>query len=117
MHSARAMATRCCCPPDSWAGVFVRLLGDLYPTQVGHRLFLSLGLGGSAHPDRRQGQVLQYRQVREEVERLEHHSDLAADRVQCPRVVGQLRAIHHNAAGLVHLQPVDAADHRRFARP
>ena len=30
MHSARAIATRCCWPPDSWAGYFVGLLGDAH---------------------------------------------------------------------------------------
>jgi hypothetical protein len=33
MHSERAMATRCCWPPDSWPGYLSGLLGDLDPRQ------------------------------------------------------------------------------------
>ena len=34
MHRARAMATRCCWPPDSWPGYLLRLLGDVHALQV-----------------------------------------------------------------------------------
>ncbi len=39
--------------------------------------------------------------MREEVERLEHHADLAADRVQRAQIVGQLRAVDDDVALLV----------------
>ena len=46
---------------------------------------------------------------------LEHHADLAADLVDLLEVVGELDAVDDDAALLVLLQPVDAADHRRLA--
>src|SRR5271169_2303341 len=53
--------------------------------------------------------------MREQVELLEHHADLAADRVDILDVRGQLDAGDDDLAALVLLQPVDTADHRRFA--
>ena len=46
---------------------------------------------------------------------LEHHADLAADLVDLLEVVGQLDAVDDDAALLMLLEPVDAADHGRFA--
>ena len=53
--------------------------------------------------------------MREEVEVLEHHADFAADLVDALEVVGELGAVDDDAALLVLLEPVDAADHRRLA--
>ena len=53
----------------------------------------------------------------EQVERLEHHPDLAPDRIQRAQIVTQFRAIDDDLAFLMRLQPVDAADHRRLAGP
>ena len=53
--------------------------------------------------------------MREQVELLEHHADLAADRVDILDVRSQLDAGDDDLAALVLLQPVDTADHRRFA--
>ena len=75
-----------------------------------------LGLGDAAHPDRRQRQVLQDRQMREQVEVLEHHADFAAHFVDALEVGGQLDAVDDDLALLVLFEPVDAADQRRFAR-
>ena len=61
-------------------------------------------------------QVLQDGQMRKEVEVLEHHADLAAHLVDVLQVVGELDAVDDDAALLVLLQPVDAADHGRLAR-
>ena len=68
MHSARAIATRCCWPPESWPGYFFACSGIFTRVQVAHRQLLGLGLRHLAHPDRRQRAVLQDRQVREQVE-------------------------------------------------
>ena len=54
--------------------------------------------------------------MREEVEVLEHHADLAPDLVDALEVVGELDAVDDDLAGLMLLEPVDAADHRRLAR-
>ena len=97
------------------ARIFLRLLGDLHPAQVAHRQLLGLRLRHLAHPDRRQRAVLQDGQMREQVEALEHHADLAADGVERAQVVGQLGAVDDDAAFLMRLQPVDAADHGGLA--
>ncbi len=115
MQSARAIATRCCWPPESWPGIFGGLLGDLDALEIVHRDLLGVLLRHLAHPDRRQRQVLQHGQMREQVEVLEHHADVAAHLVDLLDVVGQLDAVDHDAALLVLLEPVDAADHGRFA--
>ena len=98
------------------ARIFVRLLGDLHPLQEVHGDLLGLLLRHLAHPDRRERAVFEDRQVREEVEVLEHHADLAAHLVDLLQVVGELDAVDDDLALLVLLQPVDAADHRRLAR-
>ena len=53
--------------------------------------------------------------MREQVEVLEAHADFAPDLVDLLQVAGQLDAVDDDAALLVLLQPVDAADHRRLA--
>jgi hypothetical protein len=115
MHSERAIATRCCWPPESWPGYLCACSGIFTRSEV-HRDLLGLALGHLAHPDRRQRAVLQDRQMREQVEVLEHHADLAADLVDALEVVGQLDAVDDDLALLVLLEPVDAADQRRLAR-
>ena len=67
------------------------LLRNLDALEVAHRGFLGLRLGDAAHPDRGERQVLHDRQVREEVEVLEHHADLAAHLVDLLEVGGQRR--------------------------
>ena len=115
MHSERAMATRCCWPPESWPGYLFACSGIFTRRQVLHRDLLGLLLRHLLHPDRRERAVLQDGEVREEVEVLEHHADLAADLVDPLEVVGELDAVDDDAALLVLLQPVDAADHGRLA--
>ena len=53
--------------------------------------------------------------MREQVELLEHHADLAADRLDVFQIRGQLDAGDDDAPLLMLLEAVDAADHRRFA--
>ena len=54
-------------------------------------------------------------QVREQVERLEDHPDLAADGGDVADVVRQLDAVDEDLAALVLLQAVDRPDERRLA--
>src|SRR3954453_20903015 len=54
--------------------------------------------------------------MREQVEALEHHSDLAPDFIDAPQVRTQLDAIDDDLAFLKLLERVDAADQRRFSR-
>ena len=86
MQSARAMATRCCWPPESWPGYFSACSGILTRVEVLHREPLGLGARHLLHPDRGQAQVVQDGQMREQVERLEHHADLGADAVDLAQI-------------------------------
>ena len=97
------------------AGIFVGLLGDLHALEIMHRDLLGLLLRHLAHPDRRQRAVFQHGEMRKQIEMLEHHADFAAHFVDLLEVVGQLDAVDDDAALLMLLQPVDAADHGRFA--
>ena len=115
MQSARAIATRCCWPPESWPGYLSACSGIFTRLQIMHRDLLGLLLRHLAHPDRRQRAVLQHGEMRKQVEVLEHHADFAAHLVDLLEVVGQLDAVDDDAALLVLLQPVDAADHGRLA--
>jgi hypothetical protein len=54
--------------------------------------------------------------VREQIELLEHHADLLADRVNRFDIVSQLNAVNDQPALLVFFQAVDAADQRGLAR-
>src|SRR6185312_12112180 len=67
MHRALAIATRCCCPPESW-------LGNTYAREVFHRDGLRVFLAQAARAHWRQHAVLQNGQVRKQVELLEHHA-------------------------------------------
>ena len=53
--------------------------------------------------------------MREQVEVLEHHAHLAPHLVDAAEIAGEFRAVDHDAAALVLLQPVDAADERGLA--
>ena len=83
MVSARAIATRCCWPPDVWNIVWPD--ADLDPLQEFHRGRLGI-LPRKLRPDRRQ------RVVRAPVRRgnrsktLEHHADLAVDFIDLRQV-------------------------------
>jgi hypothetical protein len=68
-----------------------------------------------AHPYRRERAVLQHAEVREQVELLEHHADLAPHLVDRLEVLGQLDAVDDHPALLPILDPVDAAQQRRLA--
>jgi hypothetical protein len=96
--------------------ILLRLLGDAHALQLRHRALLGFLLRHLADPHRRQRQVLEHGEVREQVELLEHHAHVLADRFDRLDVVGQLDALDGELAFLVLLEPVDAADHRRLAR-
>jgi hypothetical protein len=93
MASARAIATRCCWPPDSCAGY---ALPQTDPVQLLLRPVADDRLRLAAL-DRRLHDVLQHRHVREEVEPLEDHADVAP-------LVGDLLLLQ--LVDLVALRPV-----------
>src|SRR5690606_40937072 len=75
-----------------------------------------LGPGPAPHLAQPERHVVEHGQVREEVELLEHHADLAPHLGDLAHVVGQLGAVDDDAAAVVLLEPVDAADEGRLAR-
>ena len=100
------MATRCCCPPDTDS------------VQQSLRRGVGDGFGGVLDLSGREHDVLFHRQVREQVELLEHHADFLADFSQGFRVAtlrGKLVTVHHQLAGLELFQAVNAADEGGFA--
>ncbi|MNI07934.1 hypothetical protein D3C73_609540 [compost metagenome] len=97
------------------ARIFVRLFRDLDALQIVHRDLFGFLLRHLANPDRSQRAVFQDGQVREEVEVLEHHADLAAHLVDLLQIVGKLDIVDEDIARLMFFQPVDATDHRRLA--
>jgi hypothetical protein len=97
-------------------GVLARLFGDLDVGEHRHPEFLGLRLGHLAHLARRQRDVVEHAEVREQVEALEHHARLATDLLDVADVVRQLGAVDDDTSGVVFLEPVDAPDHRRLAR-
>src|SRR5690242_19479452 len=81
-----------------------------------HGDVLGLLLRHLAYPDGRQREVLEDGEMRKQVEVLEDHADLAAYLVDLLQVVGEFDAVDDDAAGLVLLETVDAADHGGLAR-
>ena len=87
----------------------------MHPLEEAHGDLARLGLGHFAHQPGRQHEVFDRRQMRKQVELLEHHADLAAHGVDIFERIGQLDTVHRDAPAVVGLEPVDAADHRRLA--
>jgi hypothetical protein len=97
-------------------GVLVCLLGDADAREQLHASRFRIGARGPPHSHGRQDDVLERGEVREQVERLEHHADLAADGGDVADVVGELDAVDDDLAALVLLEAVDRADEGRLAR-
>ena len=77
--SARAIATRCCWPPESWCGCWSRLLLEPDLREQDVRARLGLGAAELADAPRSEREVVEHGQVREQVELLEDHPDPLAD--------------------------------------
>ncbi len=115
MQSARAIATRCCWPPDSWAGYLSACSGMRTRAEIVPRDILGFLPRHLAHPDRRERAVLEHGQMRKKVELLKHHADFSAHLVDLLEVLGQFHAIDDDTAALPALDPVDASEQRRLA--
>ncbi len=98
------------------ARIFLRLLGNLDPGEQRHRQRFGVALRHMANPDRRERAILKNRQVRKEVEALEHHADLAAHLIDALDVRRQLHPVDHDRPALMLLEPIDAANERGLAR-
>ena len=103
-------------PARQLRGELVGLLGDAHPVEQLHRQLVRLVLGHVPHLLRAERDVAHHRQVREEVELLEDHPHFRADGLHDADVLVELGPVDHDAPGIVLLQPVEAADERRFAR-
>jgi hypothetical protein len=122
MASARAIATRCCWPPESACGsASARSSRPTRRRSV--RQVVRPGSRQAQHPPRRLGDVVDRRQVREQVEALEHHSHPQAHRTQ-RRGVGALAhpgaqplARHLHLAGIERREVVEPTQQRRLAAP
>src|SRR6185295_1064436 len=77
---------------------------------------LRLGLAHAAHLDRGERDVLQDRLVREEVEALEHHADVAAEAGEFLALIRQSLPVDGDLALLDGLQAVDRPAEGRLAR-
>ena len=95
--------------------VFLRLVRYPHAPQETHGKLFGVFLRHMADPDRRQSAVFQHREMREQVELLKHHADVAAYREDLLGIVGQLLAVDDDTAALPVFEAVDAAKHRRFA--
>jgi hypothetical protein len=76
-----------------------------------------LGVGGPDLPDARraEGDVLEDRLVREEVERLEDHADIGPELRELLAVLGKRLAVDADRAAVDRLEPVDGAAQRGLA--
>ena len=115
IDSARAIATRCCWPPESWPGNLS--LCAIRPTRSSSLRPLSraASCGAAEHLDLAERQVLGHRQVREQLEVLEHHADARAQLGQVGLRVADRDAVDDDLALLERLERVDALDERRLA--
>ena len=118
MASARAIATRCCWPPESWAGYLSAW--SAMPTRSSSSM-AALSAAALLHASRTLiGPSVTFSQdglVREQVERLEDHADVGAQPGQRLALRGQRLAVEGDRAGVDRLQPVDRPAQRRLARP
>ena len=76
--SARAIATRCCWPPDMWRGSASARSREPHAIEQLERPAVRVRARQALHPAQRAGDVLFRRQMAEQIEVLEHHAD--ADR-------------------------------------
>ena len=118
MASARAIATRCCWPPERSAGYLRRPSPGCRRARAARaRARLGLGLRDVLDLDRAQRDVLEHGHVREEVELLEDHPDLRAQALELlARRAATGAPSKRISPSSIALEAVDAAQHRRLAR-
>ena len=93
------------------------LIRNPHAFKILHGPRLSLGPRCLEHPDRTQRQVFKDRQVWKQIEVLEHHPDLAANRFDVPQIVGNLGTIHDDVTRLMLFETIDTANQRGLPRP
>ena len=113
--SARAIATRCCWPPDSVAGRTSALCRK--PTRSNCASASSRAAPADSLLSLRGAQrdVVDHAAVREQVELLEHHADPLPQFVGI--VVQHRSAVEQDVAAVGFVEPVERAQQRRLAGP
>ena len=109
------MAVRCCSPPDSWAGVCLRLGGQADDGQhpVDRRPDLAARIAGHLERER---DVLPDRLGRQQLEVLEDDPDLAAHPGHlAARQPGEVLPVEHDVAAGRDLVADEQLDQRRLA--
>ena len=115
--SARAMATRCCWPPESWAGYLSAWSPTPTRSSSSRPRFSAAAFVQAADLDRAERDVLEHGLVGEQVERLEDHADVgsAAGPAPCLPPAAACRRLR-SLPELDRLEPVDRPAQRRLAR-
>ena len=113
---ARAIATRCCCPPESSPGIASALSASADSIEELARALLGFGALATAHLDRPERHVAERGLVREEVEALEHHADVGAETCELLALGGNRLPVDRDRARIDGLEPVDHATQRRLPR-
>src|SRR6218665_2681357 len=115
MASARAMATRCCWPPDScdgtlceWAFMPTRSSSAMEGAPLARRTL--------EHFDLRDRQFLLDRQVGKQLEMLEPHAHARAQPVEIDLRIAHRGSVDRDVAFLEGIQRVHALDQRGLAR-
>ncbi len=88
MHRARAIATRCCCPPESCAGYFAACSGMRHPFQDISRRLSASCLGET--PNLHGTACISAPSCAGKVELLENHAGLLPDQTDVPSAGGQV---------------------------
>ena len=110
MISARASATRCCWPPDSWLGLAPLVAGQLDESQKLANLALDLSVGDLLAAQA-EGDVLVHVEMREQRVVLEDRVDVASE----GRRVGHVLLAQLDRARADLLEAGDHAQRRRLA--
>ena len=114
--SARTIATRCCCPPESRSGNSSALSARPIGCEQLRARSSASRLRQPERLARREHDVLEHRHVREEVVRLEDDPDLLPQRVHVDLRAGERLAVDDDRPLVDPLEEVDAAQQRRLAR-
>ena len=112
------MATRCCWPPDSWAGLWPAR--SVSPTRAEQLVGRGQRLAPRPMPieQQRHGDVLPRRQRGDEVERLEHEADrrAAVASSSASPSAGHVDVVDDDATGGRAEDAAEARQQRRLAR-
>jgi hypothetical protein len=103
-------------PAGELGGILISLFGNPHAPEQLHCQLARLFLWHALYPGRRKRNILDDRQVREEVELLEDHAHFLADHFDVADVIAKLDPVHNDLPLLVFLQAVQAADERGFPR-